>query len=123
MIYIKYGPPDEREEHPTGGTYERPIRRAAADHETFPFEKWRYRYIPGLGNDVVMEFVDPTWNGEYHMTADPAEKDKLLYVPRAATTPEILDRFKRLQSPAAVAPEDAIEEIFFTGTRRTPHDS
>ena len=25
MIYIKYGPPDEREEHPTGGTYDRPI--------------------------------------------------------------------------------------------------
>ena len=78
MIYIKYGPPNEREEHPSGGTYQRPIEEGGGTTQVYPFEKWRYRYIEGVGNDVVIEFVDPTGKGEYCMTTDPAEKDKLL---------------------------------------------
>lgn len=27
--------------------------------------------IEGIGNDVTIEFVDPTRSGEYHMTMDP----------------------------------------------------
>ena len=30
MIYIKYGPPDEIDSHPSGGTYNRPMKKAAA---------------------------------------------------------------------------------------------
>lgn len=86
MIYIKYGAPDERNEHPTGGTYERPIEEGGGETSTFPFEQWRYRYIPGIGNDVNIEFVDTTMSGEYHMTMDPSEKDALLYVPGAGLT-------------------------------------
>ncbi len=86
MIYIKYGAPDERNEHPTGGTYERPIEEGGGSTSTFPFEQWRYRYIPGIGNDVNIEFVDTTMSGEYHMTSDPSEKDALLYVPGAGLT-------------------------------------
>lgn len=86
MIYIKYGPPDEREEHSNGGTYQRPIEEGGGQTTVFPFEKWRYRYIEGMGNDVVIEFVDPSRKGEYHMTSDPAEKDALLYVPGAGLT-------------------------------------
>src|SRR5579885_1659742 len=74
MIYIKYGPPDEIESHPSGGTYER------------PFEEWRYRYIDGIGSNIVIEFVDPTMSGEYHIALDPEEKDALLYVPGAGLT-------------------------------------
>lgn len=69
MVYIKYGPPDEREEHPTGGTYERPIAEGGGTTAISPFEKWRYRYIPGLG-DVTLEFVDDSRTGEYHLVAD-----------------------------------------------------
>src|SRR5579884_267955 len=83
MIYIKYGPPDEREEHASGGFYERPIEEGGGETTTFPFEKWRYRYIEGMGNDINIEFVDTTKTGEYHMTMDPSEKDALLYVPGA----------------------------------------
>jgi GWxTD domain-containing protein len=86
MIYIKYGPPDEREEHPSGGNYERPIEEGGGSTTTFPFEKWRYRYIEGIGNDVNIEFVDPTLTGEYHMTMDPSEKDALTNVPGAGLT-------------------------------------
>src|SRR5512138_3755851 len=85
-IYITYGPPDEREEHPSGGTYERPYEEGGGTTSTYPFEKWRYRYIEGIGSDVNIEFVDPTMTGEFRMTMDPSEKDALLYVPGAGLT-------------------------------------
>jgi len=85
-IYIMYGPPDEIDSHPSGGTYERPMEEGGGETSTYPFEDWRYRYIEGIGNDVNIEFVDPTMTGEYHMTMDPSEKDALLYVPGAGLT-------------------------------------
>jgi GWxTD domain-containing protein len=87
-IYIAFGPPDEREEHPTGGTYNRPTEEGGGTTTVFPFEKWRYRYLEGVGNgtDINIEFVDPTMTGEYHMTMDPSEKDALSRVPGAGLT-------------------------------------
>ena len=85
-IYIAFGPPDENESHPSGGTYERPIEEGGGTTSTFPFEKWRYRWIEGIGSDIIIEFVDPTMTGEYRMTMDPSEKDALLYVPNAGLT-------------------------------------
>jgi GWxTD domain-containing protein len=85
-IYIVYGPADEIESHPSGGTYERPFEEGGGTTSTYPFEKWRYRYIEGIGNDVNIEFVDTTMSGEYHMSMDPSEKDALLYVPGAGLT-------------------------------------
>jgi GWxTD domain-containing protein len=85
-IYIVYGPPDEIESHPSGGTYERPFEEGGGTTSTYPFEKWRYRYIDDIGNNVEIEFVDPTMSGEYHMTMDPSEKDALLNVPNAGLT-------------------------------------
>ncbi|MBI2816816.1 MAG: GWxTD domain-containing protein [Acidobacteria bacterium] len=82
-IYIMYGPPDEIEAHPSGGHYERPIEEGGGSTSTYPFEQWRYRYIEGVGQNIVLEFVDPTMTGEYRMTMDPSEKDALLYVPGA----------------------------------------
>src|SRR5450759_80561 len=85
-IYITYGPPDEKETHPSGGTYERPSEEGGGTTSTFPFEQWRYRYIDGIGSDINIEFVDPTMTGEYRMTMDPSEKDALLMVPNAGLT-------------------------------------
>ena len=85
-IYITFGPPDEIESHPSGGTYERPWEEGGGTTSTFPFEKWRYRYIDGIGSDVNIEFVDTTMTGEYRMTMDPSEKDALLMVPGAGLT-------------------------------------
>jgi GWxTD domain-containing protein len=86
MIYIKYGPPDEIEGQSQGGVYERPIAEGGGTTSTYPFEQWRYRHIEGIGNDIVIEFVDPTMTGEFRMTMDPSEKDALLYIPGAGLT-------------------------------------
>src|SRR5437762_3855171 len=85
-IYIIWGKPDEIESHPSGGTYNRPIEDGGGTTSTFPFEIWRYRYIEGIGNEVLLEFVDPSMSGEYRMTIDPSEKDALLHVPGAGLT-------------------------------------
>src|SRR5438034_7768466 len=50
---------------------------------TYPWEKWRWRYLEGIGENIILEFVDPSGSGEYHMTMDPSEKDALLHVPGA----------------------------------------
>jgi GWxTD domain-containing protein len=81
--YIIWGPADEVDSHPTGGTYDRPMDEGGGSTSTYPWEKWRYRYLEGLGNNVELEFVDPSGSGEYHLTMDPSEKDALLHVPGA----------------------------------------
>lgn len=87
-IYIMYGPPDDIESHPSGGTYvanpnELPYMGpdAANTMTTYPFERWTYHYIPGIGENVELEFVDPTLTGEYHLTMNPCEKDAMANVP------------------------------------------
>jgi len=85
-IYIVYGPADEIDSHPSGGTYDRPMEEGGGTTSTFPFEDWRYRYIEGIGQEVIIEFVDTCMCGEYHMTLDRSEKDALLYTPGAGLT-------------------------------------
>jgi GWxTD domain-containing protein len=82
-IYIIWGPADEIDSHPTGGTYDRPFDEGGGSTTTYPWELWRYRYLEGLGNNIELEFVDPSQSGEYHLTMDPGEKDALLHVPGA----------------------------------------
>src|SRR5258708_4976334 len=76
-----YGPADEVDSHPSGGTYQRPAEEGGGSTSTFPFETWRYRYLEGIGTNINIEFVDRTMTGEYRMTIDPSEKDALLHVP------------------------------------------
>jgi GWxTD domain-containing protein len=85
-MYIMYGPADEIESHPSGGSYERPMEEGGGETSTFPFEDWRYRYLEGIGQEVIIEFVDPCMCGDYHMTMDRSEKDALLYTPNAGLT-------------------------------------
>jgi GWxTD domain-containing protein len=82
-IYITYGPPDEIDAHPSGGAYQKPPEEAqlishrtdgASLTTTVPFEQWRYKYIQDVGNNIIIEFVDPGGKGEYRMTSDPTEK-------------------------------------------------
>jgi len=85
-IYIMYGPADEIDSHPSGGTYERPMEEGGGETSTFPFEDWRYRYLEGIGQEVIIEFVDTCMCGDFHMTLDRSEKDALLYTPNAGLT-------------------------------------
>ena len=85
-IYIVFGPADEIESHPSGGSYERPMEEGGGETSTFPFEQWRYRYLEGIGQEVIIEFVDTCMCGDYHMTIDRSEKDALKYTPNAGLT-------------------------------------
>src|SRR5271165_5038461 len=85
-MYIVFGPADEIESHPSGGSYERPMDEGGGETSTFPFEQWRYRYIEGIGQEVIIEFVDTCVCGDYHMTMDRSEKDALKYTPNAGLT-------------------------------------
>jgi GWxTD domain-containing protein len=82
-MYIVWGPADEVESHPTGGTYDRPTEEGGGSTTTYPWETWRWRYLEGIGENIILEFVDPSGSGEYHLTMDPSEKDALLHVPGA----------------------------------------
>jgi GWxTD domain-containing protein len=85
-IWIMYGKPDERETHPMGGNYERPSYEGGGNTTTYPFETWFYRYLPGVGSGVEIEFVDPTGSGEYRIARNPNEKDALLTIPGGGLT-------------------------------------
>jgi len=85
-IYIMFGKPDEKESHPSGGSYDRPTWEGGGTTSTYPFEIWWYRYLEGVGSDVEIEFVDPTGSGEYRIARSPNEKDALLYTPNAGLT-------------------------------------
>ena len=85
-IWIMYGKPDERETHPSGGSYDRPSYEGGGNTTTYPFEIWFYRYLAGVGSGVEIEFVDPTGSGEYRIARSPDEKDAMLNIPGAGLT-------------------------------------
>ncbi|MGI8917618.1 MAG: GWxTD domain-containing protein [Pyrinomonadaceae bacterium] len=85
-IWIMYGKPDGRETHPMGGSYDRPSYEGGGNTSTYPFETWFYRYIPGVGSGIEIEFVDPTGSGEYRIARNPNEKDALLMIPGGGLT-------------------------------------
>ncbi len=84
-IYIIHGPPDQVERHPAGGPYVRPPEEGGGSTTVYPFEKWWYRHMEGLGA-VELEFVDPSSTGEYRLALNPYEKDAMKYVPGAGLT-------------------------------------
>ena len=101
-IYIMHGPPDELESH-AGGAYNRTFEEGGGATAVFPFEKWRYRYIEGVGTDVIIEFVDTSMTGEFRMAMDSAEKDALIFIPGAGLTLNeqigLSSKIERFQNP------------------------
>ncbi len=100
-IYIVWGAPDEIESHPSGGQYQRDQSEGGGSTSTYPFERWRYRYLEGIGNEVIIEFVDTCMCNDYHISTDPNEKDALLHTPGGGAT---------------------LNEQMGTGNRCRPHD-
>jgi GWxTD domain-containing protein len=62
-MYIMYGPPEEIESYATRSQDKTPD----VDPSSYPLEVWHYRHIEGIGEDVVLEFVDACKCGEYAM--------------------------------------------------------
>ena len=58
-IYITYGPPDEKETHPSG------------ERGGPPYEEWLYRKLEGIGDNVIVRFEDAERNGRFRITMDP----------------------------------------------------
>ena len=85
-IYVVWGPPDEIESHASGGTYQRSSAEGGGSTSTYPFERWRYRHLEGVGEDVIIEFVDSCSCNDYHISLDPNEKDALLHTPGGGAT-------------------------------------
>jgi GWxTD domain-containing protein len=85
-IYIAFGKPDSIDSHPSGGNYDRPMEEGGGNTSTFPFEIWHYRYLPSVGDNIDIEFVDTCMCGDYHATIDRSEKDALKNVPGAGQT-------------------------------------
>jgi len=85
-IYIAFGPPDRLETHPAGGQYLRPAHEGGGQTSTYPFERWEYRHIEGIGDDIEIEFVDVSGGNLYELTTDPFKKDELLNVPGMGLT-------------------------------------
>ena len=110
-MYIMYGKPDEIESHPSGGQYERPMEEGGGSTSTFPFEPWRYRYLEGVGQEVIIEFVDTCMCGDYHMTMDRSEKDALLMTPGGGLTQYEQMGMSRKQIDSMVAAWNGLVEV------------
>src|SRR3989440_143766 len=82
-MYIMWGPADEVESHPKGGRYDGRMGEGGRSTSTYPGETWRRRYLEDIGEDIILEFVDRSGCGKYHLTMDPSEKDAVLHVPGA----------------------------------------
>jgi GWxTD domain-containing protein len=80
-MYIMWGPPDSIETHSAGSTYDRPMSEGGGQTKVYGFDDWNYHYMEGIGQNITIEFVDPTGTGEYHITLDPGEKDAMAHIP------------------------------------------
>ncbi len=80
-IYIMWGPPDSIESHSQGSLYDRPMSEGGGQTTVYGFDDWNYHYMEGIGQNITIEFVDPTGTGEYHISLDPGEKDAMAHVP------------------------------------------
>ena len=115
-IYVKWGKPTSVESHPTGGQYQQ-TNYDSGTSATYPFEKWFYRYLPGVGSGIEVEFVDLSGSGEYRLAHNPFEKVVPFNGPiegsmgygdprsnRQADSPfEVMDLLNKLESTPPVA--------------------
>jgi len=113
-IYVMYGKPTEVTRY-NGGQYERSYNEGGGVTTTWPFEKWVYRHIDGIGDNVELEFVDDTLAGEYHLAMFPWEKDALLNVPNVGLTME--------ESLGLVPKSDRIRNLYASNPQTTPFNA
>ena len=88
-IYIIHGEPDQIESHEAGESYyDRDPQEGGGSTSTFPFIRWWYRHIDGIGDNVELEFVDKRYSGSYMLVDNPWEKDQLMHTNFGATWAE-----------------------------------
>jgi GWxTD domain-containing protein len=116
-IYILHGAPDNIESHTAGALYQ-----GAAGEDTlrrprvvYPFERWRYHYLEGIGSNKSIEFLDRNGDGDYKLMLDPTEKEVFLTAGPLTRAFEPLSRLSSIEDRADVAAEkfDQLERISF----------
>jgi GWxTD domain-containing protein len=85
-IYIIHGAPDSREYHDQGQQYYRAARDGGGVTNTYSYEVWYYRNIPGVGDGIEIEFVDKTMTGHFTLARDEMDKEASLWVPGIGLT-------------------------------------
>ena len=78
-FYIRFGKPADIESH-VGGHYMRKPYEGGGTTSVFPFERWIYRHIDGIGDNVEVEFVDRSMAGNFELAMDADEKDAFFNV-------------------------------------------
>ncbi len=71
-IYIVYGPPDAREQHPANHSPNLPDD--ASPTRRYATDSWRYHFIEGLGRNVFFVFVDTCGCGKFELMHDPTKR-------------------------------------------------
>jgi len=74
-IYIIYGPPDSVR---TYSAKDRPSGTRRTEHSGLQSESWSYRFLEGVGMDVVVDFIDICSCGDYRMKMPEELRDDLL---------------------------------------------
>jgi len=95
-IYIMFGPPDRYMSQPQGGSYVRERKEGGGLTSVAPFERWEYRHIDGIGDDVELEFVDDKGGGLYELTFDNQRKDDLLQLGFMGPTLDEIEAYEKL---------------------------
>ena len=85
-VYIIHGEPAEIETYAAGSFYDREFEQGGGQTTVYAFERWRYRHLEGIGDDIELEFVDSSFTGDYHLALNPEEKDALLHMPGQGLT-------------------------------------
>jgi GWxTD domain-containing protein len=117
LTYIRWGKPDEVESHPSGGSYDKASYEGGGSATTYPFEKWFYRHLDGVGDGSEVEFVDRTGSGEYRLANDLNEKIVTLGPPQTTDANanylreqdmpfNILERNRNLNAPPPIKYSD-----------------
>lgn len=66
-MWITHGEPQEITR--SQGTLSRTVPSEGSRTSNLPLETWRYRFIQGIGNNIVIEFID--LNGDFRLVAEP----------------------------------------------------
>ena len=109
-IYIIHGEPDQIESHVAGEAwYDRLPEEGGGSTSTFPFIRWWYRHINGIGDNVELEFVDKRFTGAYQLALTPWEKDALMHTEWGHTWAEeagVAERVDRYRYPGRAGLSD-----------------
>ena len=84
-----FGKPNTIDDH-QGGRYRRRYNEGGGYTSVYRFQRWFYTYIPGIGDGIEIEFVDPSKTGEYKIALRPSEKDALWTIDGAGMTTDEL---------------------------------